>query len=719
MNNHPKGFRIKDVFRNMGIRSVIAPMLVFLLTVVMTCIGSYRYYKATREEIYLQGRVNAVESAKEYDAYLLVRKNTVILAAHVVDEMTREGQPNSEILKYLTAESASIKKSIDKDYTGLYGWINGEYCDGVGWIPDRDYVPTQRPWYLETVADDSEVTFVSPYLDEQTHTVLTTMARKLSDGESVIALDVTLKRIQEITEEITQHTAGSIGIVLDKTGQVIAHSDASQLGRNYLEEKDTFGAALAGKLYQGKSGQFGLAYDGQKYMAFAERIEGDWTAVCLINTRVMYRPLIVTITLLALLMLLEAVVFLSVLYNQGAKNLAIASAREAQSASRAKSRFLSRMSHEIRTPINAIIGLDSIALHDESISKNTRDELEKIGASARHLLSIINDILDMSRIESGKVELREEVFSFQEFLEQITVIAGGQCRDKGLDFVCERDQNLKEYYIGDSLKIRQVIINILGNSVKFTDPPGTVTFSAVQISCEMDRALVQFTMRDTGVGMDQEFIPVLFDAFSQEDTDNTTRYGGSGLGMAITKSFVDMMGGEIRVESRKGAGTTFFVRIPLKPAKEEDLPKAVSAGTQDPEDAVSIEGMHILIAEDQEINAQILSDLLELEGASSEWAGNGKLAADLFEKNGKGHFDAILMDMRMPVMDGLEATREIRKLDREDAAKIPIIALSANAFEEDVQMCLKAGMNAHLPKPIEIDLLKETLSRLRLHTAEE
>ena len=212
------------------------------------------------------------------------------------------------------------------------------------------------------------------------------------------------------------------------------------------------------------------------------------------ETDIFYRPLEIILSVLAVLTLLEAAVF-----TVRVKNLAIASAEAAHSANRAKSQFLSRMSHEIRTPINAIIGLDSIALHDENISPRTRDELNKIGASARHLLSLVNDILDMSRIESGRLELRKEVFSFPEFLDQIGIIIGGQCDDKGLRFTCERGAALEERYIGDHLKLKQVLINILGNAVKFTDHPGEILFTAEQTSCTEDQAALRFTMTDTGI----------------------------------------------------------------------------------------------------------------------------------------------------------------------------------------------------------------------------
>ena len=699
--------RLKTMIRFIGTKSVAAALLVFLLTIAATCAGGFRLYRATLEDIRLQGKVNAVEAAKEFDGYLLVRKSTVLLSGHVVDEMIRMNRPEDEILEYMTAESLSIKKSIDSKYTGLYGWINGEYLDGDGWIPDEDYVPVERPWYLETISDDSDITFVRPYLDEQTKTILTTVAKKLSDGKSVIALDITLARIQEITEEIAKHTVGSYGLVLDDRGQVIAHSDPRELGKNYLEEEDTLGAALSDHLFHESDNQFELRYGGRKYMVFAEKIEGGWLAVSLINTRVFYRPLLIILSLLVLLTVLEAFIFMVALYNQSEKDLAVASAQEAQDASRAKSLFLSRMSHEIRTPINAIIGLDSIALRDDSIAPQTRDELNKIGASARHLLSIVNDILDMSRIESGRMELKEDVFSFQEFLEQISIIVDGQCEEKGLTFVLNKATPLEEYYRGDSLKLKQVLINILGNSVKFTDPPGEIIFTVAQTKQKEDKAVLRFTMKDTGIGMDTEFIPKLFDAFSQEDTDNTSRYGGSGLGMAISRHFIEMMGGEICVESEKGVGSAFIVTVALKLVSSRDLP-VPDTGVQEEEDT-SLAGLHLLIAEDQELNAEVLADLIELEGMSSEWARNGQEAVEMFGQSEPGHFDMILMDMRMPVMDGVNATRSIRALSRPDAASIPIIALSANAFEEDIKQCLSAGMNAHLSKPVDIERLKECL----------
>ncbi len=377
----------------------------------------------------------------------------------------------------------------------------------------------------------------------------------------------------------------------------------------------------------------------------------------------------------------------------------------AEEANAAKTAFLSSMSHEIRTPLNAIIGLDNIALQDPNISDHTREELDKIGSSARHLLALINDILDMSRIESGRMVLKDEAFSFREMIRQINVIIHGQCADKGLDFVCNQVEPMDAYFSGDDLRLKQIIINILGNAVKFTDAPGTVTFTVAQQDAPDGRAIMGFTVKDTGIGMDPAFLPKLFDPFAQEDATTTNRYGGSGLGMAITKNMVDLMGGQIDVESEKGRGTTFTVHIPLKKATHvTDAPEAETP-------VLTLAGLHMLIAEDMALNAEILTDLLEMEDVTSEWAENGRRAVEMFEGSAPGHFSAILMDMRMPVMDGLAATRAIRALDRPDAATIPIIALTANAFEEDVRQCLRAGMNAHLSKPVEMDQLKAALRR--------
>ncbi len=533
-----------------------------------------------------------------------------------------------------------------------------------------------------------------------------------------------------------------------------------------------------------------------------------------------------------------------------AKSEALAEAlTSAEDANKAKTSFLSCMSHEIRTPMNAIIGLDTLALRDETLSGQTRDYLTKIGASARHLLNLINDILDMSRIESGRLVLRREVFSLSAMLEQINTMVTSQCSDKGLTYECRILNDMGDSFIGDDMKLKEVLINILSNAVKFTEAPGSIRLTAERTADFEDQSTLRFVIRDTGIGMDKDFIPKIFDTFSQEDGSRTTKYGSTGLGMAITKRIVEMMNGTISVESEKNVGSEFAVTVTLRKADQKGLdletsidPSAfhvlvvdddkiaaeharmvldevgiradictsgeealrmmevqhtkhkpynlvlmdwsmpgmngleASAEIMNRYDAEStvvvltaynwddiheeaqrigvnnflskplfaanvieqfeqiarrnnmaffkekkradLTGRRILLAEDMEINAEIMTDILEMENIEVDHAKNGRIAVEMFEDSDEWTYAAILMDVRMPEMDGLEATQEIRDMDRDDAAKIPIIALTANAFDEDVQRSMQAGMNAHLSKPVEPDVLIRILGEL-VYEAEE
>ena len=526
-----------------------------------------------------------------------------------------------------------------------------------------------------------------------------------------------------------------------------------------------------------------------------------------------------------------------------ARNQALAEAlAAAEEANKAKTSFLSNMSHEIRTPMNAIIGLDSLALRNEALQPETREYLEKIGESARHLLGLINDILDMSRIESGRMVLRKEEFSFRNMLEQINTMVMSQCSERGLHYECKTFGGVSDYYIGDDMKLKQVLINILSNAIKFTEAPGEVTLEINRTAAYGNQSTLEFIISDTGIGMSKEFIPHIFDSFTQENSSRNNKYGSTGLGMAITKNIVEMMNGTIDVESEKGRGTVFTVQVTLKNCEhrgpetsfvnlkdmrvlvvddeeiaaeharivldeagikadislsgkealhmlevqhtkqepynlvlldwkmpemdglevageirkrysnettviiltsfdwDDIIDEAIGVGVDSflakplfasnvideferlarknnmalfrEKKHADLKGKHILLAEDILINAEIMKQLLDIREAATEHAVNGKEAVELFQNSPEGYYDAILMDIRMPEMDGLEAAQRIRALDRHDAKMVPIIALTANAFDEDVQRSLQVGMNAHLSKPVEQDRLYRTLEEL-------
>lgn len=383
----------------------------------------------------------------------------------------------------------------------------------------------------------------------------------------------------------------------------------------------------------------------------------------------------------------------------------------AEQSNLVKASFLSSVSHEMRSPMNAIIGLDALALKEPELPGTVRDKLEKIDASAKYLLGLIENILDMNDMESGSASLREEPFSIGETLDTVNAIIGSQCVFKGLKYECHAEDVINMRCVGDTLRLRQALFNILENAVKFTPAHGKVTFRAEALAQTDERCTLRFIISDNGPGIDEAFMPHLFDAFTQEDATTTNRYGGSGLGLAISKRILDLMGGEIAVDSKKNVGSTFTVTVPLRVAEEEPLPEEALA-----EEAVDgaevLHGRRVLVAEDIDINAEIVMDLLDLEKASSERAENGQIAVDMFAASAPGYYDAILMDLRMPVMDGLDATRAIRAMNRPDSAAIPIVALTANAFEEDVRRALEAGMDVHLAKPADSDMLYQTLGSL-------
>lgn len=379
----------------------------------------------------------------------------------------------------------------------------------------------------------------------------------------------------------------------------------------------------------------------------------------------------------------------------------------AEKSNDAKTAFLASMSHEMHTPLNVIMGMNGLALKNPDLPPETREQLEKANLSATHLLGLIDNALDLSRVEAGMLAVENEEFSMADALAQVNAIANASCAEKGLTYEPNAVQRKQCRVLGDEMNLKRVLLSILDNAVKYTDAPGTVAFAAERLEDEGGQTLFRFAISDTGIGIDEEFLPHVFQPFSQEDASSTSRYSGGGMSLAVAKGLIELMGGTIEAASEKGAGSTFTVTIPLECVEaQEDPAEQVDASL-----VAALDGACILIVEDTPENAEIVADLLELEGAVSEHAENGQVAVDTVSASPEWQYDAILMDLRMPVMDGLEATRTIRAMEREDTKVVPIIALTANALEEDKRRSLESGMNAHLAKPTDSNLLYQTLGR--------
>ena len=396
-----------------------------------------------------------------------------------------------------------------------------------------------------------------------------------------------------------------------------------------------------------------------------------------------------------------------------AKNITTEALQTAENANKAKTDFLSNMSHDIRTPMNAIIGMTSLIRHDAGNKAKVIEYADKIDISSQHLLGIINDVLDMSKIEAGKTVFKYSDFSILDLVQELNTIFHTQIYEKQQTLTIIKENIQHEWVNGDQVHLMQIFSNLLSNAIKYTQEGGKIQFLVEE--CETKSSVYakyRFLVSDNGMGMSADFKDTIFDAFTRAEGSLTNKIQGTGLGMAITKNLVEAMGGTIDVESELGQGSCFEVLIDLRIAEDRFVSSAEQAEKDEPAGNV-LKGMRFLCAEDNELNAEILMELLKIEGAECTICENGKRVLEAFEQSAPGDYDMILMDVQMPVMNGYEATKAIRRSSHELAKTIPIIAMTANAFSEDIQHSLAAGMNAHVSKPIEMKVLEKTIRSIK------
>ena len=496
------------------------------------------------------------------------------------------------------------------------------------------------------------------------------------------------------------------------------------------EQLNNYGIATASVLLKDNEYYYCLAKMAEYDMTIMLLVPAEYVAVSTmtmlqsaLRIQVVFTVLLLGLVLLALISIVRAersskMIKIEKETNQKLNKLRVAAEdalKVAESASKAKSTFLSNMSHDIRTPMNAIIGFATLALDDIRDGKKVEDYLSKILSSSKHLLGLINDILDMSRIESGKVVLEEQETDLVTTLQELQSIMEGQAKERKLKLHVDYSNLRDRHVFCDKTRLNQVMFNLLANAVKFTSEGGSIwlTMSQLEPTCEVeDRAIYEIRVKDTGIGMDKAFIKHIFEPFERERTSTVSKIQGTGLGMAITKNIVDMMGGTIEVESQKGVGTEFIIRLELRLQAEARV--ANEDGTKQhghAEGVAEFAGKRLLLAEDNELNREIACMLLSKYGFVIDTAENGQEAVDLVAASAPDYYDLVLMDIQMPVMDGHEATRRIRNLEDKELAKVPVVAMTANAFDEDRKAAKECGMNGFISKPIN---MQEVVQALRM-----
>ncbi len=517
--------------------------------------------------------------------------------------------------------------------------------------------------------------------------------------------------IQNLLSGYSTQKDGTIMVADDET--IIASNNESLLGQNTVDnevvqamKKHTDSQHIF-HLKNEETGCYGIMLKQRDYYIYAY----------LPDTEVFHNlPLSVTVVIFLYFLIFSLFLFWRYKANQEHQKqelekeekynaeLLIA-AKKAEVANRAKTEFLQRMSHDIRTPINGICGMVDMAEHYADDVEKQSEYREKVKSASHLLLEMLNDVLDMSKLESGEVMLEEIPLNLSSIFEEVLVVIEQMAAEQNIRIMWEEKEIIHRNLIGSPGYVKRILMNILSNAVKYNKENGNIYISCREIvSDQPEMTMIEFTCRDTGIGMTEAFQKQIFEPFAQEHAGSRTKFAGTGLGMPITKKLVEKMGGTIFFESKEGAGTTFVIRIPFKIDQDAD-----EREEQEDVSGKSIKGLHILLVEDNDLNMEIAEFMLQNEGAAVSKAWNGQEAVEIFRNSVPGEFDVILMDIMMPVMNGYEATKMIRSMDREDAKVIPIIAMTANAFTEDRLRVKEAGMNEHIAKPIDIKLLVKVI----------
>ena len=707
---------------------VIPLIIIFCLMVVMVAYTSQIVRSVTVENIHEVGDDKLTGICAQMENYLETTKSVLRVTADTVDYMVTTGEPTEKIRQYILAQTSVQAQYFDDNYTGLYGYVRGQFLDGLNWVPDDDYVPTERDWYLYAIDAGGETTIVPPYVDAQTGEVVITITRQLSDGENVVAVDLMVNYIQEMMSELKVRDQG-YGFIFDQDGLIIAHSDETLKGHYMYDISGMSG--LMEQAMVDEDGCFEIDINGEKNTVFVHTIMDQWYVVIIISNTELYSDLTNQI---AFNVVICVVIFalVGLFYILGYKKERQYSARieemreeeqkqayeaqvlkfekeSADAANRAKSEFLAQMSHEIRTPINAVIGMDEMILR-QTEDPDIKEYALDIKSASKTLLSLVNGVLDFSKIESGKMEIVPVNYSTENLINDLVNMISDRAEKKGLVLDLEIDENLPRGLFGDDVRLKQVIINLLTNAVKYTKQ-GAVTLTMKRGELKDDKCSLYVSVKDTGIGIKEEDKERMFQSFQRLDERRNRNIEGTGLGMPIVQGILNMMGSSIDVRSEYGVGSEFSFSV------EQGLVDATPIGEYhthhvEAQEEAKRESLHvlkadILVVDDNEMNLKVAKGLLKRINVAPDLAGGGREAVEMI---GNKHYDIVLMDHMMPVMDGIEALKLIKERNLiDDSTKV--IALTANAIAGAKEMYLAEGFNDYLSKPIVPEMLDDMIAK--------
>ena len=711
----PFGYKVNKTISQKKYSLVIPLILVFVFVAVMVVYTSKLTYSVavSNSSAVIEDRILNVSSL--IDNHLNTAENVLHVTADSVYHMLISGSTPSRIHEFLVEETNNVSEQFDENFNGIYGFIMSRYMDGLNWEPPEDYDPKSRVWYRIAKENEGEVAFVPPYVDAQTGNLIISVCRMLPDRQNVISLDVQLKRVQSMMKELNLNGKG-YGFVVDETGLIIAHGNEAKKGTNLLDTEG--GEELLNAIKATGSGSFTHTFDGEKITVFANSITNHWYVVMVISNDELYEEVTSQLIVNAFICIL-VFIMISIVFYVGQKNEQDYTRRmeemkleerkqeyetkvlklekdAADQANRAKSNFLANMSHEIRTPMNAIIGMDEMILR-ETKEPSIRKYASNIQSAGRTLLSIINDILDLSKIESGKMELIAVEYDSASVLNDIVNMTMNKAREKGLSYELNVNPEIPSILSGDEIRIRQIILNIVNNAIKYTDSGGV----NIRLSFDLFTTTLKIRVADTGMGIRKEDLGKLFSSFQRLDETKNRKVEGTGLGLNITKQLIEMMGGTISVESEYGKGSVFIVEVPqgvvdVTPIGnyDERLEKA-RTDTEAFKPVLIAPDANVLIVDDNEMNLEVITALMRETRINISTALSGTECIEILKKK---RFDTILLDQMMPGLSGTKTLEIIRNEHLADDT--PVIALTADAIVGARESYIREGFTDYLSKPV-------------------